>query len=292
MKKVIQKGLLTLSLAGLMASAAFSQGRFDGVEIKSQAVGGSVHVLLGAGGSIGVSAGPDGLLIVDDQYADLADKIAASLADISKEQTRYVINTHFHGDHTGSNAFFSTHQDATIFAHENVRVRLASGDETDPAMLPVVTYEKGVKFHMNGETIHVFHLANAHTDGDSVVWFEEPDILHVGDLFFKDYFPFIDLNSGGSVSGYMVAIASLLDMINDETKIIPGHFAPQNGVLGSKGDYERFLNMIKETNAYVQKKKSEGISEDAVVEAGLEDKWESWSWNFINEERWIRTLYK
>ncbi|MFQ3251087.1 MAG: cyclase [Glaciecola sp.] len=287
MKKILQKTSIVLSLAALMSSSVFAQGRFDNVEVKAQAIGGSVHVLVGAGGNIGVSAGPDGLLIVDDQYADLAEKIATSLADISKEQTRYVINTHFHGDHTGSNAFFSKHKKATIFAHDNVRVRLSAGEETDPAMLPVVTYDKGVKFHMNGETIHVFHLANAHTDGDSAVWFEQPDILHTGDLFFKDWFPFIDLNSGGSVAGYIAAVETLLGMIDGGTKVIPGH-----GSLANKGDYERFLNMIKQTYAYVQAKKAAGMSEDDVVKAGLEEKWKSWSWNFITEERWIRTLYK
>jgi len=266
MKKMIRKSLLALSLAGFFASMAFSQGRFDDVEIKAQAVGGSVHMLVGAGGNIAVSAGPDGLLIVDDQYADLAEKIAASLADISKEQTRYVINTHFHGDHTGSNAFFSKHKNATIFAHENVRVRLSSGEETDPAMLPVVTYEKGVKFHMNGDTVHVFHLANAHTDGDSAVWFEQPDVMHTGDLFFKDWFPFIDLNSGGSVVGYIAAVETLLGMIENDTKVIPGH-----GALANKADYARFLDMIKQTYAYVQAKKAAGKSEDDLVAAGLEE---------------------
>ncbi|WP_412972363.1 MBL fold metallo-hydrolase [Glaciecola sp. MF2-115] len=287
MKKILQKTSIALSLAALMSSSVFAQGRFDNVEVKAQAIGGSVHMLVGAGGNIGVSAGPDGLLIVDDQYADLAEKIATTLADISKEQTRYVINTHFHGDHTGSNAFFSKHKKATIFAHDNVRVRLSAGEETDPAMLPVVTYDKGVKFHMNGETVHVFHLANAHTDGDSAVWFEQPDILHTGDLFFKDWFPFIDLNSGGSVTGYITAVETLLGMIDGGTKVIPGH-----GALANKGDYERFLNMIKQTYAYVQAKKAAGMSEDDVVKAGLEEKWKSWSWNFITEERWIRTLYK
>ncbi|MDT0629711.1 MBL fold metallo-hydrolase [Alteromonas sp. W364] len=287
MKNLSLKALFALSIGGLLSASAIGQGRFDDVEVKSEPVAGAVHMLVGAGGNIGVSAGADGLLIVDDQYADLAEKIAASLADISKEQTRYVINTHFHGDHTGSNAFFKTHKKATIFAHENVRVRLAAGEDADPASLPVVTYEKGVKFHMNGETIHVFHLANAHTDGDSAVWFEEPDVLHTGDLFFKDWFPFVDLNSGGSVPGYISAVESLLGMIDNDTKIIPGH-----GAMANKADYERFLNMMKETYAYVQAKKAAGMSEDDLVAAGLEEKWKSWAWRFITEERWIRTLYK
>jgi glyoxylase-like metal-dependent hydrolase (beta-lactamase superfamily II) len=276
-----------IALSSLIASTSFAQGRFDNVDIKTEAMGGSVYMLVGAGGNIGVSAGPDGLLIVDDQFAGLADKIAAALADISKEQTRYVINTHFHGDHTGSNAFFAENKNATIFAHENVRVRLAAGEETDPASLPVVTYDKGVKFHINGETVHVFHLSNAHTDGDSAVWFESVDVLHTGDLFFKDWFPFVDLNSGGSVPGYIEAVSTLIGMIDDDTKIIPGH-----GSMANKADYERFLNMMKETYAYVQNKKAQGMSEDDMVKAGLEEKWDSWAWQFIGEERWIRTLYK
>ncbi|MBF7075014.1 MBL fold metallo-hydrolase [Glaciecola sp. MH2013] len=285
--KSISRSLLALSITGLMASSVFAQDRFAKIEVKAEPVRGSVHMLVGAGGNIGVSAGPDGLLIVDDQYAGLADKIAAALSTISDKQTRYVINTHFHGDHTGSNAFFSKNKNATIFAHENVRVRLAAGDDTDPASLPVVTYEKGVKFHMNGETVHVYHLSNAHTDGDSAVWFEQPDVLHTGDLFFKDWFPFIDLNSGGSVAGYITAVETLISMIDDDTKIIPGH-----GSMANKADYQRFVDMIKETYAYVQAKKAQGMSEDDVVAAGLEDKWDSWAWQFIGEERWIRTLYK
>lgn len=284
MKKNI---LVSALIAGLFSLQANAQSSFDDVKIESQAINGSVHMLVGAGGNIGVSAGKDGLLIVDDQYAPLAERIAKALADISDSKTRYVINTHYHGDHTGSNAFFHEHKDATIFAHENVRVRLASGKDADPASLPVVTYEQGVKFHFNGETIHVFHLPGGHTDGDSVVWFEQPDVLHTGDLFFKDMFPYIDQGAGGSVEGYIASVQTILDKIDDDTSVIPGH-----GSLANKADYQRFLDMIKETYAFVQGNKAAGMSEDDAVAAGLDSKWDSWSWRFITTERWIRTLYK
>jgi glyoxylase-like metal-dependent hydrolase (beta-lactamase superfamily II) len=284
----MKKNILAATLmAGLFSYQAHAQSGFDEVKIESNAIAGSVHMLVGAGGNIGVSAGEDGILIVDDQYAPLAEKIANALATISESKTRYVINTHYHGDHTGSNAFFHEHKDATIFAHENVRVRLASGKDADPAALPVVTYEQGVKFHFNGETIHVFHLPGGHTDGDSVVWFEQPDVLHTGDLFFKDMFPYVDQGAGGSVTGYIASVQTILDKIDDDTSIIPGH-----GSLATKADYQRFLDMMKETYAYVQAKKATGMSEDDVVVAGLESKWDSWSWRFITTERWIRTLYK
>jgi glyoxylase-like metal-dependent hydrolase (beta-lactamase superfamily II) len=284
----MKKNVFAASLVALLFSyQTQAQSGFDDVTIESKSIAGSVHMLVGAGGNIGVSAGDDGILIVDDQYAPLAEKIAGALAGISEAKTRYVINTHYHGDHTGSNAFFHEHKDATIFAHENVRVRLASGKDADPAALPVVTYEQGVKFHFNGETIHVFHLPGGHTDGDSVVWFEQPDVLHTGDLYFKDMFPYVDLGAGGSVKGYIASVQTILDKIDDDTSIIPGH-----GSLASKADYQRFLDMIKETYAYVQAKKASGMSEDDIVAGGLESKWDSWSWRFITTERWIRTLYK
>lgn len=280
MKKLVALSLLTL--------AAYTQAddRFANVEVKAKAVAGSVHMLVGAGGNIGVSAGEDGLLMVDDQYAPLAEKIAKTIAGLGDKAPRYVINTHYHGDHTGSNAFFHENKGATIFAHDNVRIRLASGENVDPASLPVVTYKDGITFHLNGETIHVYHLPSGHTDGDSVVWFEQPDVLHTGDLFFRDMFPYIDLGAGGTVKGYIASVETILSKIDDDTKVIPGH-----GALATKADLQKFVDMIKDTYAYVQAKKAAGMSEEDVLKVGLDDKWASWSWQFINEERWIKTLY-
>lgn len=272
--------------AALLSHSALADDRFAGVEIDTQAVSGSVHMLVGAGGNIGVSAGKDGILIVDDQFAPLADKISAELDKLGSGSPKFIINTHYHGDHTGSNAVFNEKHGSTIFAHENVRIRLASAETPVPAALPVVTYQDGLKFHFNDETIHVFHLFAGHTDGDSAVWFENANVVHTGDLFFKDTFPYIDLGAGGTVEGYMASVSAIISRIDDDTKIIPGH-----GSLATKQDYQLFLNMIQNTHAYVQGLKLEGKTLDEVLAIGLDEKWDAWSWQFINEERWIRTLY-
>jgi len=246
-----------------------------------------VHMLTGAGGNIGVSAGEDGVLIIDDQFAPLAEKIAAQLGQLGSDKPKYVINTHYHGDHTGSNAFFHSHKGATILAHENVRVRLADDEKVKPEALPTITYEDGIKIYFNGETLHVMHLAVGHTDGDSVVWFEQPNVMHTGDLFFNGRFPYIDQGAGGNVEGYMDSVKQLLAKIDDDTVIIPGH-----GDISNKQEYTAFLSMISETFNYVKALKQDGKTLDEVKTMGLEDKWSDWSWNFINEEKWIATLYK
>jgi glyoxylase-like metal-dependent hydrolase (beta-lactamase superfamily II) len=265
---------------------ANAQDRFADVEVKATAIKGSVHMLTGAGGNIGVSAGEDGVLIIDDQFAPLAEKIAAQLGELGSDKPKYVINTHYHGDHTGSNAFFHSHKGATILAHENVRVRLANDEKIKPEALPTITYEDGIKIYFNGETLHVLHLAVGHTDGDSVVWFEQPNVMHTGDLFFNGRFPYIDQGAGGNVEGYMDSVKQLLAKIDDETVIIPGH-----GDISNKQEYSAFLAMISETFSYVKALKQDGKTLDEVKSMGLDDKWADWSWNFINEEKWITTLY-
>ena len=263
-----------------------AQDRFADVEVKATAIKGSVHMLTGAGGNIGVSAGEDGVLIIDDQFAPLAEKIAAQLGELGSDKPKYVINTHYHGDHTGSNAFFHSHKGATILAHENVRVRLANDEKIKPEALPTITYEDGIKIYFNGETLHVMHLAVGHTDGDSVVWFEQPNVMHTGDLFFNGRFPYIDQGAGGNVEGYMDSVKQLLAKIDDETVIIPGH-----GDISNKQEYSAFLAMISETFSYVKALKQDGKTLDEVKAMGLDGKWADWSWNFINEEKWITTLY-
>lgn len=276
----------TALTALLSASAAFSQDRWANVEINSQPVNGSVHMLTGMGGNIGVSAGEEGILIIDDQFAPLAEKIAAAIGDISKTPMKYVVNTHYHGDHTGSNAYFSEVKGSTIFAHDNVRKRLAEKEEHSHAELPVVTYQQGITFHFNDDTINVMHLPAGHTDSDSVIWFEKANVLHPGDLFFNGRFPFIDLAGGGTVDGYIKNVSQLISMLKDDTKIIPGH-----GDLANKADYEKALAMIIDTAAIVKKLKDQGVSEEAAVKQGLGEKYQAWAWNFITEEKWIKTLY-
>jgi cyclase len=286
--KLTRSFLLAASLVSTtFIPAAFSQDRFEKVEIEATALKGSVHMLTGMGGNIGVSAGDDGILIIDDQFAPLAEKIATALGELGSDKPKYVINTHYHGDHTGSNAFFHSHKGATILAHDNVRVRLANDEKVSPDALPAITYENGIKLHFNGETIHIMHLESGHTDGDSIVWFEQPDIMHTGDLFFNGLFPFIDLNSGGSVKGYIESVKQVLAKINDDTVLIPGH-----GELSNKAEYTTFLAMIEETFAFVKAQKAKGMSLEAITETGLDSKWDKWAWSFISEEKWIATLYE
>lgn len=287
-RSLLTKIAISASLVvGLNAYASALDDRFAKVEVTATNVADSVYMLVGSGGNIGASVGEDGLLIIDDQYAPLAEKIATTLSGLTEESAKYVINTHYHGDHTGSNAFFAENQGATIFAHENVRIRLASNEDVARSALPVVTYDTGIKFHFNDDTIHVFHLSGAHTDGDSAIYFEKANVLHTGDLMFNAMFPYVDLNGGGNVEGYIKASQAMLDMIDDDTKVIPGH-----GVLGTKADLQKAMDMIKETYAYVQAKKKAGMSEEQVLAEGLDEKWASWSWRFINEEFWIKTIYQ
>lgn len=280
---------LVTFLATLIAALPVSaQSRFDNVTIESAPVQASVYMLTGAGGNIGVSAGADGILIVDDQFAPLGDKIAAALKAIQPKDLRYIINTHFHGDHSGGNAkLLEHHHHATIFAHDNVRVRLVNNPKLSKKDWPVVTYEQGVKFHFNDDVIHVRHVPTAHTDGDSFVYFEKANVLHTGDLMFNNMFPFIDLKSGGTVAGYIAAAKTMLAIINPDTKIIPGH-----GVQGSYQDMQRYIEMMEATADIVKQHKAAGKSADDIVKQGLDKKWQSWSWNFISEARWIKTLYE
>ncbi|GAA6182790.1 MULTISPECIES: MBL fold metallo-hydrolase [Alteromonadaceae] len=279
--------LLMFLLTGFLTTSGYAQNNPDDVTMKSENLGDSVYMLTGMGGNIGVSAGEDGLLIIDDQYEPMAEKISAALDSILKDKLRYVINTHYHGDHTGSNAYMKEVKDATIFAHDNVRVRLLNKEEHKHSELPVVTYSQGVTFHFNGDTLKVMHLSNAHTDGDSVVMFEKANVLHTGDLFFNGLFPYIDIDSGGSVKGYIAGVEKLISMIDDDTKIIPGH-----GPLGDKAQLQAFVEMIKQTSSQVKQLKINGLPVEDIIDAGLDDKWKEWSWAFINEEKWIRTLYR
>jgi cyclase len=279
--------LVTAITALFSASSAISQDRWADAKITSQPVSGSVHMLEGMGGNIGVSAGPEGILIIDDQYAPLAEKIATAIGDISKQPIKYIVNTHYHGDHTGSNAYFAEVKGSTIFAHDNVRKRLADKEDHTHAELPVVTYQQGMTFHFNGDTINVMYMPAGHTDSDSVVWFEEANVLHPGDLFFEGRFPYIDLDGGGTVTGYINNVTKLIGMLKDDTKIIPGH-----GKLATKADYQKALDMLVDTTAMVKSMKAEGISLDDAVEQGLGEKYTAWAWNFITEEKWISTLYK
>ncbi len=296
MKKFITS-LVGISVAvSLGGGAAFAQRDFSNVEIKTTKVADGIYMLVGAGGNIGLSIGDDGSFVIDDQFAPLSEKIMAAIKAQTDAPVEFVLNTHFHGDHTGGNEAFGK-AGSHIVAHDNVRKRLiegrerADGSRTPPApadALPVVTFSQTISFYWNGQDIHVWHPDTAHTDGDSIVFFKTANVVHMGDVFFNGGYPFIDLNSGGGVSGYIAAHENVLSEIDDETKIIPGH-----GPLATKADLAKTVAMLKDAKALVMAQIEKGLDEDAVVAANPLKKYnKKWGQGFINGERMTRTLYR
>jgi glyoxylase-like metal-dependent hydrolase (beta-lactamase superfamily II) len=273
------KLLGTLALITHISSTA--QTMVD-AQITVQPVAGDVYMLEGPGGNIGILATDKGLLLVDDKFSPLAKKIENAMRGIEDKPLRYVINTHYHGDHTGSNAFFA--QQAPIFAHENVRNRLSMGtDNLDN--LPVVTYQDGIKIYLDNEEVTLSHVPAGHTDGDTYVYFKKANVLHTGDLFFEVGFPYIDLKSGGSVKGYLASVRAMLKSIPDNVVIIPGH-----GKITNKPRLKNFAAMIEFSIARVSKAISDGKSDDEIIAAGIGEQYKSLSWAFITEEKWLTTL--
>lgn len=273
-------------ITALLSASSFANDRFADTKVVSESVAGDVHILYGAGGNIGALTGPEGIMIVDSQFEPLAAKIENALKGLSDEdddKVKYVVNTHYHGDHTGSNIYFS--KSASILAHENVRKRMSVNSPS--AALPVITYEDGVKVHINGERVHVKHLASGHTDSDSVVFFEKANVWHLGDLFFQARFPYVDIKGGGTVEGYLANLKTLMTKISDDAKVIPGH-----GKLTDKQSLQDVIDMIEATSAEVSNMKSRGLTEADIIKKGLSKKWDTWTWRFITEERWIKTLYQ
>lgn len=272
------------TLSGLFLTAlamAAPADRFGAVEVTSQHVSGTVHMLQGAGGNIGVSVGPDGTLIIDDQFAPLADKIIAALTDLGGAQPRLVLNTHFHGDHTGSNSRFG--ESATIIAHDNVRLRLLNEEDFPRSGLPLVTYDDDVTVHFNDEQIQLIHMPRGHTDGDSIVWFKNANVIHMGDHFFNGAFPFIDVQSGGSVDGYIRNIEQVLDMVPVDVRVIPGH-----GPLGTIIELADALQTIKASSSTIRDGLRAG-RDPAAIEAEL-TKYAKWGGGFISIERWVQIV--
>jgi len=278
------------------ASGAAAQSSFDwsAVEIKTTALGHSLYMLEGRGGNIGVSAGEDGVFVIDDQYAPLTPKILDAIAKITPKPVRFVVNTHWHGDHTGGNENLGN-AGVTILAHENVRARMSTEQvnplrTTEPApkaALPLVTFADGITVHLNGLTARATHVANAHTDGDTFVRFDEANVIHAGDVFFNGIYPFIDVFSGGSIDGMIAACDAILALADDETKIIPGH-----GALARKADLVAYRAMLADARARIAALVAAGKTEDeAVGAAPLLDLDAKWGQGFVNAERMTRLVY-
>ena len=286
-------GIALASVLVICAMPALAQQDFSKVEIKAQNVKGNIYMLEGGGGNIGVSVGSDGVLIVDDKFAPLADKIRAALKGVGGGELKFILNTHFHGDHTGGNQVFGP--EAPIIAQTNVRKRLMTeqtrGGQTTAAApkeaWPVITFDESVSVHFNGEEIKALHFPHGHTDGDSVIFFTESNVVHMGDDFFAGRFPFVDLDSGGDVEGLTKNIGQVIQRLPADVTIIPGH-----GPISKLDDLKAYHRMLVETTDAVRKRVAAGKSLADIKAAGFPDEWKSWGTGFISMDRWIETIHR
>jgi len=285
-------------VACLAAGACFAQKQdFSKVEIKVTKVSGSVYMLQGAGGNIGASVGDDGIVVVDDQYAPLADKIQAALKGITDKPVRFIINTHYHQDHTGGNEFFQ--KQVPIIAQDNVRKRLEEGGaagnggsmhmDNKPApkgALPIITFDHDVTVHLNGEDIRALHFPAGHTDGDSVIYFPKSNVVHMGDDFVTYGFPFIDVDGGGSIDGMIAGVESAIASLPADVKVIPGH-----GNVSTLEDVHAYVQMLKDTRAAVHDALQKKMSLAEMKEKKILDPWKKYSGDFVSEDVFLETIY-
>jgi glyoxylase-like metal-dependent hydrolase (beta-lactamase superfamily II) len=291
MKKLLLVGLtITLSMVSTPAGA---QEDMQDVEIRTVPVSGGIYMLMGRGGNIGLSVGEDGAFVVDDQYAPLTEKIQAAIATVTDRSVRFVLNTHWHGDHTGGNENFGK-AGALIVAHENVRKRLnpdefrevmGRSEQAPPDALPVITFSDAANFYWNGENISAVHVEHAHTDGDAIIYFTNANAVHMGDTYFNGRYPFIDGGSGGGIDGVIAAANHVLNLANSETKIIPGH-----GDLSSPDELREYRNMLITVRDRLRTMVNEGKSLDEILAAkitsDLDGTWQG------DAERTLRGAYE
>lgn len=292
--------LICLLMSAVSGAAIAQQDDFSKVQIKVTKVAGNIYMLEGAGGNIAASVGEDGIVIVDDQFAPLAEKIQAALKGlgITDKPVRFVINTHFHGDHTGGNESFGN-SGSTLIAQDNVRKRLESGGtagnggsvklEFKPApksALPIITFSQDLTVHLNGEDIRALHFPSGHTDGDSIIFFPKNNVVHMGDDYVRYGFPFIDVTSGGSVQGMISALEKAAAQLPADVKVIPGH-----GAISNLDDVRAYVKMLKETSAVVQKAIDQHQTLEQMKQAKILAPWQKFSGDFINTDAFIETLY-
>src|SRR5437016_362954 len=290
--------VFALPLAFLFTCCLAAQDRdFSKVEMKVTKVAGNIYMLEGAGGNIGASVGEDGIVVVDDQYAPLADKIRAALKGITDKPVRFVINTHYHEDDTGGNALFQN--DAPIIAHDNVRRPLEEGsspgnmgsikfpNKPQPKeALPIITFDHDVTVHLNGEDIRALHFPNGHTDGDCIIFFPKSNVVHMGDDFVRYGFPFIDLAGGGSVEGMIAAMEEVIPKLPADVKVIPGH-----GNISNLDDVRTYVKMLIDTRAAVEKGVQQKKTLDQLKQEKVLAPWQKWSGDFVTTDAFIETLY-
>lgn len=295
-RKIISYVVLYLLL--FTVSSAFCQDKdFDKVQIKTVKLSENVYMLLGSGGNIGVYAGEDGVFLVDDQFAPLTKKIKAAIGKISDKKIRFVINTHWHFDHVGGNENLGE-MGSVIIAHENVRKRMSTDQFIEffqkkiPASpkvaLPIITFTKDLMFHLNGENIHVFHVNNAHTDGDAIVYFRNSNVIHTGDIYFAGLYPFIDTSAHGSVNGVIDAAQYVLSIINDDTKVIPGH-----GPLSNKAELRAYVDMLISVRAKISKQISDGKTIEEIQRTKPTQAFDKkWGHGMLTPDQFVQILYK
>ena len=287
--------LFNLTFLTLLFSFSSSHA-MDEVKITAIPVANNIFMLSGKGGNIGLFTGKDGTFVIDDQFAPLTGKILAAIKSVGGDTPEFLINTHFHGDHTGGNENLGK-KGTLIFSHHNVRERLASGSvikafgmKTPPAQksaLPVMTYSEDMRFHINGDTVSAMHVPNAHTDGDSFVYFKNANVIHAGDIFFNGFYPFIDPDHGGSLQGMIAAVDTILAMSNAKTKIIPGH-----GPLADKAQLQAYRDMLSSAYNTLLKLKKTGMSAtEAAARMPLEKLDKEWADGMFTSERWINVIY-
>ena len=287
----------TLALAFAAATVATPLvAQMEDVEIRTVPVADGVYMLMGRGGNIGLSIGEDGAFVIDDQYAPLTDKILAAIRELTDKPVRFVINTHWHGDHTGGNENMGK-AGAIIVAHENVRVRMseeqfieAFDSRTPPApvgALPVITFSDAVTFHWNGDDIRVFHVEHAHTDGDAMIRFSHANAVHMGDIYFNGMYPFIDVSTGGGIDGMIRAVAVILETVDDDTQILPGH-----GALSNRAELRDYWEMLITARLRMRELIAEGKSKEEIVAAKpTADLDAKWGGGFMEPDVWVGIVY-
>ena len=284
-----------LALAALVALPAFAQQDFSKVEIKTTQLSATTYMMEGSGGNLGLSIGEDAVFVIDDQFAPLSEKISAAIAKLTSKPVKFILNTHWHFDHTGGNENFGK-AGAIIVAHENVRKRMDSEQfiefmrmtipPASKASLPVVTFANSVTFHLNGDEMRAIHVPRAHTDGDAIVHFVKSDVVHMGDAYFNGFYPFIDTSSGGTVEGVIAACDQVLAIVGDQTKIIPGH-----GPLSNKAELKAYRDMLATVSGRIGKMIAEGRKLEEITAANVSaDFDEKWGKGFIAPNKFTEMI--